>query len=253
MKVFDSNPPPASHPLPGPRQPADNGATWQAQLQMAYLCEWREESGRASPHPAPSQQPESRAAGGSALHAIHAPFPVMPTASLPASPSPAFAGAPASAPLAPDGGWAGAFAAAPTNTGREPRRAPQAESQSATTQGTAFLPACRGQEETAVARMARAEEPARPGPASARPRYGKQLMQLSLAGNAPQVTLRDASLDAAAAGAVALSLASELKSQGIALHRVYINGRRFDHAELDSPQATQAPRGFAAMNHIDQE
>jgi hypothetical protein len=101
--------------------------------------------------------------------------------------------------------------------------------------------------------MARAEEPARPAPASALPRYGKQLMQLSLAGHAPQVTLRDASLDAAAAGAVALSLAGELKSQGIALHRVYINGRRFDRAELDSPQATQAPPGFAAMNHIDQE
>ncbi len=71
-------------------------------------------------------------------------------------------------------------------------------------------------------------------------------MQLSLADPAQaQASVRDASLSAAGEAAVAHAVAAQLRSDGVVVQRVFVNGRRFDADTLKAADA--APRIFT--NH----
>ncbi len=61
------------------------------------------------------------------------------------------------------------------------------------------------------------------------PRYARQFMQLSLSESGQaQASVRDASLSTEDAAAVAQGVAAQLRSDGVVLQRVFVNGRRFD-------------------------
>ena len=78
------------------------------------------------------------------------------------------------------------------------------------------------------------------------PRYARQFMQLSLADpTQAQASVRDASLSAAGEAAVAHAVTAQLRSDGVAVQRVFVNGRRFDADTLSAANA--APRIFT--NH----
>jgi hypothetical protein len=83
------------------------------------------------------------------------------------------------------------------------------------------------------------EPPARDNAAPA-PRYGRQFMQVSL-GDAPEASVRDATLDVQAGDVVAHAVAARLRDEGVALARVFVNGRRIDLAARDRADFPHPP------------
>jgi len=216
-------------PLPGAASAAgsERGERWLAQLELAYLGTLHRDT------PLPQRDGEQARAGDPrAMRAADAPF-KLEGASIPApttTPAPAWGGlsvaqavwAPA-APVPPLQGPYADIAPAPS-----PADATAGEGVGAA--HAAALPGGAGSRGCEAPRPDVSSAAGSRSPlAAAAPRYAKQFMQLSLADPAQaQVSVRDASLSSAAAAAVARDVAGQLRSEGVTLQRVFVNGRRFD-------------------------
>ena len=76
-------------------------------------------------------------------------------------------------------------------------------------------------------------------------RYARQRMHLTTSADLSQVTVRDAALPSASAEGVARAIAAQLRDDGRASVRVFVNGRRFDftsHADPGDPAQHASPR-----------
>lgn len=214
--------------IPGalPRAVASNptgdaeSARWLAQLEHAYLASLAHEPSPARSRDAGAGAPDGRRpAGDDAL------------------PPGADARAGGEATPRPDPG----FAAAPVS------RTPSA--------AQAMAPAASARPAPPVAIAAQDADPApvaaaastRARPRSAHdapefiaermpaPRYARQRMQVATSDTLSQVTLRDATLADADAQGVARAIAAQLRTDGRAAVRVFVNGRRFDFAGPADP------------------
>jgi hypothetical protein len=231
----------------GPETPAGNGAKWQAQLQMAYLSEWREESAHApSSAKHASAQPREAAPHTETSDNHHGATPAVNGTPIRVATQPLWETRADAQPSPEPGAEAtldGAGASVPSSPTLPPATLTDTDTVAVESVPTEPPP-------PQVRTPVRGPEAETPAPAQlAPPRYARQLMQVSLT-EAPQVNLRDATLDAVASQAVALSIASELRQQGLALQRIFINGRRYDGAALTG--RTTGPSSPTAKS-IDQE
>lgn len=229
-------------PFPGAASSAglERGERWLAQLELAYLGTLHRDT------PLPQREGEQARGGDArAMRAADAPVRVDCT-SIPApatTPMPAWGGLsvaqavllPGAPVPPPEGPYA---QVAPT---RSPADATASEGAGAAL--AAALPDGTGGRGGEAPAPGVSSAPGKQSPlASAPPRYAKQFMQLSLAdpGQA-QASVRDASLSGAAAAAVARDVAGQLRSEGVALQRVFVNGRRFDADALGAAIGEPAP------------
>jgi hypothetical protein len=79
----------------------------------------------------------------------------------------------------------------------------------------------------ALGLRARPDAPAGAASRAPAPRYARQLMSLT-EGEHASATIRDASLSAADSAKVAHSVSLQLQAAGLGVHRIFINGQRFD-------------------------
>lgn len=235
-------------PAPGP----ERGDRWLAQLELAYLgtlhadaplprregSEGRDDTPRGARPPAAQDEGQLAAA--------------TPVAAPPASAWSALSAGRAvlasAAPMPPPGGPY-ADVAMVAARGTEAFADDDGAGTSDTTRTTTLSDGAGG----AAAARARSLAPDAQGLSQASasvvaepPRYARQFMQLSLADPAQaQASVRDASLSAAGEAAVAHAVAAQLRSDGVVVQRVFVNGRRFDADTLKAADA--APRIFT--NH----
>jgi len=215
-----------------PEPAAQSGDRWLAQLEKACLGAWHAGSSPAhadgrdadapprrdpTPEPQAGEVPDTpRGAAPPALAGSGLPTLQEVLASAPAAlalaPRPAYAGLQLS--LAPD-------VAADAPGDGSVAEAPRPQAANIGTRST-----------LARGLVPQADDGGTAGEAAgAPPRYARQFMQLSLTEpERAQASLRDASLSAADAAAVARGVAAQLRSDGVVLQRVFINGRRFDVA-----------------------
>lgn len=73
----------------------------------------------------------------------------------------------------------------------------------------------------------RPDDPAGTSSRAPAPRYARQLMSLT-EGEHASATIRDASLSPADSGRVAHNVSLQLQAAGLGVHRIFINGQRFD-------------------------
>jgi hypothetical protein len=229
----------AKPPTPGSAPAPESARRWLAQLEGAFIGQLagdrQDAGGPAGDDQGSSSSPDD--AGGADSTAgegrsaptppaqasgqgLGVPVAVLATAGMPAPP--------AACALPSDHPYAGLAQAA---VGQEPE--PAQPTQPARVPTVAARPiGTRTQPVMAHGAPARGETAAPP------PRYARQFMQLAL-GDSPEASVRDAALDDAAGAAVAHAVASRLRGDGIALQRVFVNGRRFDFDPAATPAATQ--------------
>lgn len=228
----------------GAQEPgSQRGDRWLAQLEKACLGPWNADSsasrddgelhapasGGKMPTPSPHDAADGARVAASATSSAAGPaHGAVSTAAWTGLSATRVAATPATAAsaIAQQAGQAPALASSrPASTGTE-AIAPDNEA----TITVAPAPAAAIGPAPARARsLAQATSTEDAGAAAAPPRYARQFMQLSLSESGQaQASVRDASLSLEDAAAVAQGVAAQLRSDGVVLQRVFVNGRRFD-------------------------